>query len=110
MFQQIVSGVAGLVVLSVAVLFALAFLSALARTPLLWPWPGPRQEERSERVIIINNTPPAPSQPSGPSAGSLLALAVAGLLVALTRRVDSQALPAPDDPNDPHPVRYYGER
>ena len=92
MLGQIVDAVAGLVVLGLVVLFALALLSPW----WLWLWPGPRREERSERVIIINNQPPAPSQPS---AWTLLAPAAAALLIALTRRVENQpqALPAPDD-------------
>lgn len=94
MFQQIVDGIAGLVLLGVVVFFVLGILSPFG---VLWLWPSrPPREERNERVIIINNTPPAPSQPS---AWTLLAPAAAALLIALTRRVESQpqALPAPDD-------------
>lgn len=96
MLQQIIESIVGLGLLGVVVLFALSLLSPFG---VLWFWPGPRREERSERVTIINNTPPAPAQPAGPSAWTLLAPAVAALLVALTHRVESQqqALPAPSD-------------
>ena len=97
MFQQIVDGIAGLVLLGVVVFFVLSLLSPFG---VLWLWPyRPPREERNERVIIINNTPPAPVPPATPSAWTLLAPAAAALLIALTRRVENQpqALPAPDD-------------
>lgn len=97
MLQQIVESIVGLALLGVFILFTLAFLSPFG---LWWLWPSwtPRREQREERIIIVNNTPPAPQQPAGPSAWTLLAPAIAALLVALTRRVESQqALPAPSD-------------
>ena len=104
MLGQIIDSIAAVVVLGLVVLFALALLSPW----WLWLWPTPRRE-REERVIIVNNQPSLQAPPSGPGAGSILALALAGLLVALTRRVDSQALPAPTEPTD-LPARYYDYR
>lgn len=105
MLQQIVEAIVGLALLGGVVLI----VASCTPLGLWWLWPSPRREERSERVIIVNNTLPAPAQPSGPSAGSVLALAVAALVVALTRRVEQPPLPAPTEPTD-LPARYYDYR
>ena len=99
MLAQITEALVSLFFLGLITVLGLAFLSTLFGFPFLWWSWTPRREERNERVIIINNTPPAPAQPSGPSAWALLAPAAAALLIALTRRVENQpqALPAPDD-------------
>ena len=98
MLAQITDALVSLFFLGLIAVLGLAFLSTLFGVPFLWWSWTPRREERSERVIIVNNTPPPPAQPAGPGAWALLAPAVAALLVALTRRVESQqALPAPDD-------------
>ena len=95
MLAQITEALVSLFFLGLIAVLGLAFLSTLFGFPFLWWSWTPRREERSERVIIINNTPP---QPAGPSAWALLAPAAAALLIALTHRVESQqALPAPDD-------------
>lgn len=108
MLGQITEAVVSLFFLGLIVVMGVVLLNSLARLPLVWGWSEPRRE-REERVIIINNQPSLQAPPSGPGAGSILALALAGLLVALTRRVDSQALPAPTEPTD-LPARYYDYR